>query len=186
MDDLGMLDFKSIYYLSIGDMKWIPVKKISDSQDIICEGKNLTCFARCPNGDYWCFMREDGSSEPYVCFCEHTEFEAVYYAKSLSDAIFREIIHYCKSAYFGDKEYQINEQKLKQLLNQYLVCLNGILNEKQLEIITDLSHRSLTLQIYTQDEWLALLSEEEYNRIVNSTIHFPLIDTTFPIEWIND
>ena len=185
MDELGMLDFDSKNYLSVGDLRWIPVNNISDAQDIAYKGVPLTCFARCPNGDYWCFKREPGFTEPVVCFCEHTEFEAIYFAQSLSDAIFREILHYCSSAYFGDKEYQISEQELKQLLKHYVYRLHDILNDSQLEIIKELADRPLIMQIYTHDKWLALLSEDEYNRIVTSTIRFSLMDTVFPIEWLN-
>lgn len=144
MDELGMLDCNNENYLWIFDMKWIPIEKLSFRYDIISEGVPLITFARGMGGDYWCFKKETGLSGITVCLCEHTEFYGVYFADSLPNAIFKEIIFYCGSACFDDEPtVAANELILKNQITLYTDRLKGVLDEKQINILKELTKKIL-------------------------------------------
>lgn len=173
-------------HLWLNEMEWMPIDKILGYQHDEDESKSILPFAFTSGGDKWVWIIDEENEEYSVGLCENGEFNGIYYAKNTEDAIIRQIIEYVSDSNFYLSEakakiYQISECELKQMLQKWKNSFIGILNEKYLDIIDNLSLLSLKHVESQYGEWDALLSLDERNEMLDRYIGFDLLDEEF--EW---
>lgn len=173
-------------YLWLNEMRWIPIDKILEYKPDEGENELMLPFAISGGGDKWVWIMGEESEDYKVGLCERGESYGIYYAKNTEEAIIRQIIEFVSDSNFyideaKAKTYQISEYELKQTLQRWKHSFTGILNEKYINIIDNLSKLSLKHIKSQYGEWDALLSLDERTEMLDMYIEFDLLDEEF--EW---
>lgn len=186
MDKRGFFNSKS--YLWLNDMEWLSIDKIEKYEHEKGESKAVIPFAFTSGGDKWVWVINTSNEDYPVGLCYREEWNGVYYAKNMEDAIFRQIIEYVASSNFylnlkDAESYQISEYKLKFLLRYWEKSFTGILNDKYLDVINGFLDLKLKKVKNKYGEWYALLTLEEQDKLINKFINFDLLNKEF--EWFS-
>lgn len=115
---------------------------------------------------------------------ENAEPTGIYYAKNIEDAILRQIIEYVSdSNFYIDKSnaevFQISEKELKLMLKKWKNCFEGILNYQYIDLINNLSCLNLKTIKCQYGEWVALLTIEEQNQLIDKYLKFDRMDKEY-------
>lgn len=184
MDRRGFISPETFLWLN--EMEWIPLNEIYNYEYEDDESKLIIPFAHTGAGDKWVWIVNDENKEYCVGLCENPEITGVYYAKNTEEAILRQIIEYVASSNFymckEDAElYQVSEEELKAQLVGWKNRFSGILNDRYIALIEELSQLSLKHIKCQFGEWDALLALEEQDELIEKYIRFDKMDDEF--EW---
>lgn len=182
MNERGYLNREN--YLWLNEMEWFPIDAIRKYEHEEGESEAIIPFAMTGAGDKWVWVVNDEEKEYHVGLCECAEWNGVYYAKNTEDAIFRQIIEYVSDSNFyinkGTSEsYQVSESELMRQLETWQTCFDGILNKKYLGVIRRLRKLNLKYVKCQYGEWVALLTLDEREELLNKYIKFDLLDEEF-------
>lgn len=184
MNERGYVSLEN--YLWLNEMEWLSIDAIREYEYDEGESELIIPFAFTGGGDKWVWVVNDENKEYSIGLCERGEVNGVYYAKNMEDGIFRQIIEYVSDSNFYlnkamAKSYQVSESELMWQLEKWKTCLDGILNKKYLDIIGSLRELSLKYVRSQYGEWVALITLDERNKLLNKYIKFDLLDEEF--EW---
>ncbi|WP_394903567.1 hypothetical protein [Clostridium butyricum] len=184
MNDLGWLNTNEHNnYLWIYDMEWISCEKIKcyNYED---EADNIVPFAYTSGGDKWAWCLMDDLSLPIV-FCPQDDDEAIFYAKDLQSAIFRQILQFASENNFylhesDKKSWQIDETTAKKYFIEWKRRLEKWFDYQWIKVLDSLIDSKLKYcQVNFQnhiDKYHAFLSQEEVKNLIDKYIKFDLLD----------
>lgn len=184
MNEREYTNAKSDYYLWLNEMKWITIDKIMEYEYEEGETKSIVPFAISSRGDKWVWIDVSNRNDYLVGLCECSETTGIFYAQNTEEAIIRQIIEYTASSNFylnleEAKSYQISEKELKLQLKVWKTKLRGLINDKYIKIIEELSKLSLKHIECQYGEWYALLTLKEQDELINKYLKFDLINKEF-------
>ena len=172
-------------FLWMDDMKWIPLERISEYDYQDGESKSIVPFAHTARYDKWVWVLDEDNTDYKVGLCEEAEITGAYYAKNTEDAILRNIIEYLASAdFYIDKNdsasYQISEDELKKRIYTWKNQLTGIICDEYMDLIDSFTCINLKSCTHVNGDWIALLSYEERDSLIDKYIRFEMLDQEFP------
>lgn len=186
MNDSGWLNSNELNnYLWIYDMEWISCEKIKcyNYED---EADNIIPFAYTGGGDKWAWCLMDDLSLPIV-FCPQDDDEAIFYAKDLQSAIFRQILQFASenNFYFLDsdkKSWQIDESTAKKYFIDWKTRLAKWFDDEWIKVLdslidSNLKYCEVNFPNHT-DKYYAFLSQKEVKNLIDIYIKFNLSEET--------
>lgn len=179
----GIIDPASEKYVSLSGMEFFPADKYDYYvKDIYEDMKNVVPFAKDSGGDVFAWLVENGKQTEIVTRCDHDDGESVIYAEDICAAIFRRILEFCSEEEFSETgdEDTVSLQQLRDYLSQYINAFAPYFDEKYICVLKELAKKPLKeVDDGCGYEYMALLSEDELQDMIESTIDFDRLDEEF-------
>lgn len=185
MNDSGWLNSNESKYLWVYDMRWIDCKKIQ-SYNYEDEADNIVPFAYTSGGDIWAWYLKNDLDLPIV-LCPQDDEEAIFYAKDLQSAIFRQILEFASQNNFyviesDGESWQMDENTAKRYFIDWKTRLMQWFDYEWIKVLdnlidSNLKYCEVSFRNHT-DKYYAFISQEELKSLIDKYIKFDLLDET--------
>lgn len=179
----GVIDPESEKSVWISGMEFFPKDKADHYiNDIYEDMVNVIPFAKNSDGDIYGWLVEEGSQTGIVVLCDHDDGESTIYAQDISAAIFRRILEFCNEEEFSqeDDDDMISIDQLREYLSQYINAFAPYFDKSYISELEEMIKKPLKqVDDGCGYEYMALISEDELEEIIDRTIYFDRIDEEF-------
>jgi hypothetical protein len=166
-------------YLWFIDLTWLSYDEIMQKEYESFHNIKMIPFAHTNGGDYWCFDLNQNDYIPIVC-CYHDDGEAIYYAKTLEAALFRQILDFtCNEFSSKEIENECSIETGKKIIMNWISKLGKYFPH---EWISELNY-IISSEDYTLSEgttnYVVMTSESKYDELIKKYINFYMQDKKF-------
>ena len=152
--------------LKIWDAEFLTLEQIESFECLDDQVVEITPFAVTCGGDYWAYLTENLPS-PEIVLCYRDSYDAEYFAKDLSQFIFRQTIAFCGSEGLRQCGGGWSAEDAKRMISLVYSDLRAFVPERMRRKLRQIINEPY---VHTAGEWTTLISESMSRQLIEQFV----------------